>query len=59
MRPEPDEAAARLASVLMALVANVVDTGAADARSAAEATGGRTLGDGQTDLQTLLVVALG
>jgi hypothetical protein len=59
MRPEPDEPAARLASVLMALVANVIDTGAAEAPAAAEATGGRTLGTGDTDVQTLLVIALG
>jgi hypothetical protein len=59
MLPEPDAAAARLASVLMALVANVIDTGAAEAAAAAEATGGRTLGDGDTDVQTLLVIALG
>jgi hypothetical protein len=59
LRPEPDEAIARLASVMIALVANVIDTGAAEAGAAAEATGGRTLGTGETDVQTLLVIALG
>lgn len=55
----PDEPAARLATVLLAMVANVVDTGAAEAKEAAGAIGGRPLGDSQTDAQTLLVIALG
>jgi hypothetical protein len=59
MRPEPDGAATRLASVLMGLVANVIDTAAADAAAAASATGGRIPTDEPADTQALLVIALG
>jgi hypothetical protein len=59
MKPAPDDAATRLASLLMGLVANVIETGAADASAAAQATGGRAPGDDIADLQALLVIALG
>ncbi len=56
---QPPEVARRLAGVLFALLANVIDTGAAEAPGAAAAIGGRTLTEEPSDLQTLLVIALG
>jgi len=55
----PDEPAARLATVLLAMVANVVDTGAAEAKEARRRDRRAPLGDSQTDAQTLLVHRLG
>ncbi|MEQ8834449.1 MAG: hypothetical protein RIB67_08385 [Miltoncostaeaceae bacterium] len=54
-----DEAGGRLATVLLAMVANVLDTGAAEAAQAAAAIGGRPPGDSEADRQALLVIALG
>lgn len=54
-----DDAGGRLATVLMAMVANVLDTGAAEAAQAAAAIGGRPPDDSDTDRQALLVIALG
>lgn len=55
----PPEVGTRLAAVLFALVTNVLETGAQEAGDAAAAIGGRPLGHTPTDLQTLLVIALG
>lgn len=56
---QPPDVGQRLGGVLFALVANVIETGAAEAAQAAAAIGGRPFGDDAADLQTLLVIALG